>query len=433
MTRNLGLLAVIATLVGYVIGASIFILPGSLAGSAGPAVVVSYMLAAIIAAFSCVAAAQLGVVFPRVGAGYVAISRLLSPFAGFIGIWLMLAVFVLAIVLIALGFAEYFVALVPGANALLVAALVIVLFTLLNLGGAGLMVRVQGLLVLGFMLALVLVIGVGLGEAEPANLRPFAPAGWYPVIFAAVPAFFSYGGFMAVMELAGEIRDPARTIPRALAISFVLVVVTYVALALTLVGVMPWQTLGATAAPVRVVALDLFGSVGGLLVTLAILGAAATSVNALLLVASRDIYAMAADGCLPRWLVANGSTGRSVLLAGLLSLLCLGLGETVIGYAVWVSAFTLIFQVLVGIALLRLYTHSTEFDNAPLRLGPRSMLFVGWGLILVSGFFLAFVAQDSLTRTTGALVYLALGCAVFWRRSRVRSPALEVTDVHSTP
>ncbi|MEQ9465720.1 MAG: APC family permease [Haliea sp.] len=431
MTRNLGLLAVIATLMGYVIGASIFILPGSLAGSAGPAVIVSYLLAAIIAAFSCVAAAQLGVVFPRVGAGYVAISRLLNPFAGFIGIWLMLAVFVLAIVLIALGFAEYVVALVPGVNPLLVAVMSIALFTVLNLGGAVLMVRVQGLLVLGFMLALVLVIGFGLGEAEPANLKPFAPAGWYPVIFAAVPAFFSYGGFMGVMELAGEIRDPARTIPRALALSFFLVVVTYVALSLTLVGMMPWQTLGATAAPVRVVALELFGNIGGLLVTLAILGAAATSINALLLVASRDIYAMAADGCLPRWLAAKGDTSRSVLLAGLLSLLCVALGETVIGYAVWVSAFTLIFQVLVGLALLRLASGSRDFDVAPMRLGPRSILFTGWGLILVSGFFLAFVLQDSLTRTTGALVYLALGCVVFWRRSRSGAAAMEVTDAHS--
>ena len=180
MTREFGLIGVVVTVVGYVIGASIFILPGQLAGTVGPAVILSYSLAAVIALFACISAAQLGSLYPRTGAGYVAITKLVSPLGAFITIWLMLAAYVFAIALIANGF---------GA---------------LNLGGAANLVRVQSLIVLLFMIALVAVCVGGLFTVQLDNLDPFMPAGINPVVLAVVPAFFSYGGFMVVMEMAGE-------------------------------------------------------------------------------------------------------------------------------------------------------------------------------------------------------------------------------------
>jgi basic amino acid/polyamine antiporter, APA family len=417
VNRSLGTGAVIITLVGYVIGASIFILPGSLAGSAGPGVVVSYLLAAIIAAFSCLAAGQLGTVFPRIGAGYVAVSRLLSPAAGVVGIWLMLAVYVLAIVLIALGFAQYWEALLPSPGTGWMAAAAIAAFTLANMANLSLLVRLQGLLVLGFMLALVAVTGGGLANMDAANLQPVFPAGWHPVIYATVPAFFSYGGFMAVMEMAGEIRQPARTIPRALALSFLLVVATYIGLSLALVGNIPWRELAATPAPVKVVAEQLFGTASGVLVGIAVLGAAATSINALILVASRDLYALAKDGYLPRSLVRGQSMTPCVALVGALALVSLGFGETVTAYAVWVSSFTLIFQVLVGAALLQVPTRAAAgYAASPFKLGAVGLRFAGWGLIAVSAFFLLYVLQNSLAQFAWGGAYLLLGLLLYRRR-----------------
>lgn len=423
MKRSMGVPAVVVTLVGYVIGASIFILPGSLAGTAGPAVVISYLLAAVIAAFSCLVAAQLGVVFPRAGASYVAVSRLLSPLAGFIGIWLMLAVYVLAVVLITIGFAQYFNALVPAFDAGLVAVAAVVVLTLVNMAGLSVLLRLQGVLVLGFMLALVAVTTGGVLNLDVARLDPFMPAGWHPVIYAAVPAFFSYGGFMGVMELAGEIRQPARTIPRALVISFAVVVVTYVGLSLALVGTIDWQQLASTTAPVKVVAEQLFGRAGGVFISVAILGAAATSINALILVASRDLYALAQDGYLPGAMAAPGRTGTTYCVAavGLLSLLSLSLRESVLEYAVWVSSFTLIFQILVGVALLYLPARAAAaYDQAAFRLGRRGLQVAAWGLILISGFFLLVLVQDSLARFAYGGAYLLVGYLLYI----LRRPAL---------
>ncbi|MFC3051584.1 APC family permease [Kordiimonas pumila] len=421
MNRTLGLWGVVATLVGYVIGASIFILPGELAGTAGPGVVISYLLAAVIAAFSCLVAGQIGAVFPSAGAGYVAVSRLLSPFAGFIGIWLMLAAYIMAIVLIALGFADYFTAVFPVFSRSAVAYGVVAFFILANLGNLTFLMRIQGFLVLCFMAALVAVSGGGLAAIEPANITPFIPSGWGPVLYAAVPAFFSYGGFMAVMEMAGEIKKPGKTIPAGLIISFILVVVTYVALSLALVGMIPWQELASVKAPVKIVAEQLFGRVGGVFTSFAIMGAAATSINALVLVASRDIFALAQDGLLPRRVAPQGETSlaRSVLVVGVFSLLAISLGNSISEYAVWVSSFTLLFQILVGAALLYVPKKAAEaYGASGFKLGMGGIQFSGWGLMLISAFFLLVVVVGSPAHAAWSVVYILVGAMLYKLRNK---------------
>ena len=81
---------------------------------------------------------------------------------------------------------------------------VVLLFGALNLGGAANLIRVQSLIVAGFMVALAVVCFGGLFTVQADNLSPFMPSGISPVVLAVVPAFFSYGGFMVVMEMAGE-------------------------------------------------------------------------------------------------------------------------------------------------------------------------------------------------------------------------------------
>jgi APA family basic amino acid/polyamine antiporter len=72
------------------------------------------------------------------------------------------------------------------------------------------------------MIALVAVCFGGLFTVQADNLKPFMPAGISPVVLAVVPAFFSYGGFMKVIEMAGEIKNPARAVPLALALTLAL-------------------------------------------------------------------------------------------------------------------------------------------------------------------------------------------------------------------
>ena len=426
MKRELGLTGVIVTVVGYVIGASIFVLPGQLAGATGPAVVLAYALAAVIAVFSCIVAAQLGSIYPKTGAGYVSIARLVSPMGGFVTIWLMLAVYILAIALIASGFADYFTRLFPAVDHTVAAYGVVLFFGIINLGGARSLVNLQTLLVLLFMVALVAVCVGGMTAVKLENITPFVPLGMKPVLQAVVPAFFSYGGFMVVMELAGEIRKPARTIPLGLALSFIVVLVTYLCLSLALVGSIPWQTLATLKAPVSHLAEILFGEWGGTFVAIAAVGAAATSVNALILVASRDIIALAEAGVFSEKL-RDGNGGESyarnsVLLVVFLSVIALMLGQTVMEYAVWVASVTLLYQVIIGVALLRVLSREPEaYANAGFKLGKTGLYVGGAGMILISGIFLYIVLEGSELRIFAALAYLMIGITYYLLRKRKTS------------
>lgn len=423
MTREFGLMGVIVTVVGYVIGASIFILPGQLAGTVGPAVIIAYGLAAIIALFACVSAAQLGSLYPRTGAGYVAITKLVSPLAAFITIWLMLAAYVFAIALIANGFGEYFNVLLPAVSPAIAAYAVVLIFGVLNLGGAANLVKVQSLIVILFMIALVAVCLGGFFSVDLANLQPFVPTDMNLIFLAVVPAFFSYGGFMVVMEMAGEIKHPSRTIPMGLGVSFLVVLLVYLSLSFALVGTIHWQELSELNAPVSLLAEIIFGEIGASFITLAAVGAAATSVNSLILVASRDIIALAESGLFsPKFDPENSDNKRptaSVVIITIASLFSLMIGQTVLEYAVWVSAITLIYQAIVGVALLFIVSKAADaYAQAGFKLKEQWLKFFGAGSTLISLAFLFLVFQDSQGRLLGAVVYLIIGIVYYLVRTR---------------
>ena len=85
--RNIGLAGAVFTMVGYVVGASIFILPGALAADTGPAAFLAYLIAGVLAALTCVVGAELGSAVPVSGAINVTASRVLGPLFGFVGVW----------------------------------------------------------------------------------------------------------------------------------------------------------------------------------------------------------------------------------------------------------------------------------------------------------------------------------------------------------
>ena len=190
MKRTIGLSGAIFTVVGYIIGASIWILPGELAVTAGPGVVVAYTLAAIPSLFVCFVCAQIGCAYPVSGAAYVAVSRLISPLWGFIFVWSIVVAVVVAIALVAYGIADFLAFFWPEAPRLGVALGSVVLFTGVNLLGARLSVGAQSFLVVLFIVAM-LVFGVGgIANADWSLLTPLLPNGFSPVLVATVAAFF---------------------------------------------------------------------------------------------------------------------------------------------------------------------------------------------------------------------------------------------------
>ena len=426
--RTIGYWGSVATLVGYVIGASIFVLPAQLLPDTGPAVFLSYLLAGIPAVFTCVAGAVVGNALPVTGASYVAVRRCVSPFAGFSAAWLITVAAALGLALVAYGFADYARYFVPSLDARWTALAVVALFGVVNLTRVSLTVAVQGVMVIVFLTVIVAFAAGGLVRGDWSRLAPLLPNGFAPVATGALAAYFSFAGLQVLIDIGGEIRDPARTIPRALATSFAVIFVVYVAFVLSLALVLPWEDVGsATAAAGRAAAIIFPGWFATAVVVSALL-AAVTSINGVLFTQARDIQALAADGYIPAALAARseatGVPGRAVVALTALAMLAVSRGASVRDYAVTTAMCMMAVQALLGAATWRLPRALPEAWRAsPFRLSLGAHRFFSGGLVVVS---LVFFTVGVLQSRSNALAFAALwgvGGVYYAGRRTVRRPA----------
>ncbi len=421
MVRRIGLLGVTANVVGVVIGIAIFILPGQLAVSTGPAVVVSYLLAGVMAGFACIVVAQIGAVFPVSGASFVAVSRMLSPAWAFIVVWLMIWAVSLGIALLAIGFADYLTYFAPGVDRQSVALAMVLGLAAVNLVGMRNSVALQVVLVLAVVIALTVFSLSGLAHLDIENFRPFAPFGLQPILLATIPAFFSFAGFAVVIELSGDIKNPARTLPWAFAIGFAVVLFLYVSVATAVVGIIPWQDLAGVNAPVGEAAARILPSaVVNIIVAVALAGAAST-VNALLLSYSRDVMILGQSHVFPEFLGRTSSQSseprNGILFVTALATVMILYGGSITAIATLSTLSILVMQIGLGIALILLPVKSAHlYERASFRLSLPVLRMAGGGLIVVSSLFLAIAALAERQIFVLMLCALFCGAAYYYLR-----------------
>jgi len=426
LKRSIGLFGATSMLVGYIVGGSIFILPGELGAVAGPAVAVVYLLAAIPAFLCCLVSAEIGSTFAVSGATYVAVSRMISPFWGFIVAWATLAAVLVGVPLIAYGLADYLTLLLPelpsgGLVRPAIALTSVLLAWAVNARGVRLSVVAQAVMVLGFLAALMIFSAGGAMAMDPRRLSPLFPLGLTPVAMAAVPAYFSFIGFFAIVEMAEEIKRPAWTIPRALLLGFGCVLLIYGSVSIVLPGLIDWQDLANTPAPVGSAALLFLSGPLATIVSLGAVLAIATSLNAIFLAQSRDIYALARDRILPRGLarLAPGTETptRAVAVIALLSLLGVFMGASITRYATLAVVAIMVVQVLASLAFLRM-GRGGEMVAEGFRLGASTRMLVGTGLIVFSLGFTVIAVIGSPASSMAFLALIGAGAAYYQLRKR---------------
>jgi APA family basic amino acid/polyamine antiporter len=293
-------------------------------------------------------------------------------------------------------------------------------FGLLNLTNLQLAVRLQVAMTVGF---LVVLYGFGISgalHADPALLRPLLPNGIGAVLVAAVPAFFSYAGMTVITEIGGEIKRPGHTIPLALLISFLTIASCYSLVAFAVPALLPWQSLAGVDAPVaNAAAVFLPRWTGGAIAIGAIL-AAATSLNAMLLVHSRDVLAMARVRAFPAALGRRNA--RGVPVGALVLVTGLGLFATLFGasirqYAVLAVISVMLLQVFAGLVVLRMPAVLPEDSKrAEFRLGPLGRVVFGGLTIVSSVAFMVMGVADSPRNGIAYLAVLALGVVYYYLR-----------------
>jgi basic amino acid/polyamine antiporter, APA family len=374
---KIGLLGVIFTLVGFVVGASIYILPGQLFAIAGPSMVASMAIASIPALCSCLLAAQIGTAYQGSGANYLAVNDLLSPLWGFLTVWAIIGSCVVTLALLAYGFADYVSTLLPASipHRQLIAVSVIALFCGLNFLGAKGAAWFQVAIVVGLKSSLLLFAIIGLAHIEPSHFIPFTPNGTTGMLIAVVPACFSFLGFSLIVDVSEEIREPAHIIPRALAWSFAIIMFTYLAVALVVIGTLPADVLTTSSTPIDDAAKAFLPSWAILIMAIGAVMAATTSINGVLLLVSRDVVAIAREAWLPRVFAKlagrNAVPVNAISLVGSLAALAVMTGASIEKFAVTVVTGSLVGQILIMAACWRMPAKlGDRYGTLPFRMHP---------------------------------------------------------------
>jgi len=309
--------------VGAMIGAGIFVLTGIAAGVAGPALIVAFLLNAVVTCFTAASYAELGSAFPEAGGGYLWIKEALSPLLGFLSGWISWFGHAVACSLYALGFGHYAadfllrVGFYPGSMdtdllAVLLAVVITLLFTYINFQGVSETGKVGNIITLAKIAILALFVGFGLWGMlhQPdwtTKFQPFFPAGLGGVIMAAGLTTIAFQGYEVISQCGEEICEPKRNVPVAVFAAIGVVVIIYLGVAFIAIGavespvpgVPTWEFLAEYEETAIIEAARQLMPLGAFVLILAGLMSTMSALNATIYSSSRVSFAMGRDRNLP--------------------------------------------------------------------------------------------------------------------------------------
>ncbi len=423
LPRELGVVSAVMMGLGSIVGTGVFVSIGIAAGVSGASVILAIPLAAMVATCNALSSAQLAASHPVSGGTYEYGYHFLKPWLGFSAGWMFLCAKSASAATAALGFSGYLLHALgaeAGGSLVLVAAVTTLVLTAIVFTGIR-RANWTNILIVSltwFALGLFVLVGiVHLLRIGTANLLPFFPqttsGGWPGFLEASALMFVAFTGYGRIATLGEEVRDPRRTIPRAIVMTLVLSASLYMAVGIVAVGAQgPEALANATigeAAPLEIVAESFRVPGVPLLVAIGAMTAMLGVLLNLILGLSRVLLAMGRRGDLPQAVATlNESRTTPYVAVAVVGLIITGLVTIGDVKTTWsFSAFTvLVYYAITNVAALALPPSE--------RLYPRAF---AWGG-LVSCLFLAFWVDRSVWLSGLALLSVGLLWHVYSRRQK---------------
>lgn len=300
--RILGNLGSTSVSMGGIIGSGIFFIIGIAAGKAGSAVILSLILAGIIALFTSLSFASLGSKITKEGGEYQFIYIAFGPVIGFFaGIFWIFAT-AIAGVTVSIAFASYLTALIPFAPVNVTAALACIAFVFIDLAGIRFSSNVNNVLVVIKVGVLLLFIILSLPFLHFSNFNNFLAKGPHGIIEGTFLIFFAYAGFGKITAAAEEVHEPQKTIPKAIITAVVISTILYLMLGFASVGAVGAEKLSSVEyrnAPFAYVMLAIGFKWAFVVIALGAMTATASVLLIQILGLSRTVYAMSVNNQLP--------------------------------------------------------------------------------------------------------------------------------------
>ena len=341
LRRAVGALDLTALGIGGIIGTGIFVIIGEAIGDSGPAIVISFVLAAVTCVFSALSYAELASTIPISGSAYSYAYATLGEIVAWIIGWDLLIEYGFSVATVSVGWGGYVkdlldsvfgvalpdaIAQPPGEGGVInlpAVVLVVAIMTLLLIGVRQ-SARTNTAMVVFKLTVLAFFVIVGLTAFTGDHFTPFAPEGFSGISNAAALIFFAYIGFDAVSTAGAEAREPKRDLPIAVVGSLLIATVIYIAVAITAVGLAPVDKLAGSEAPLT----DALRSGAGLgswagdLLSLGALVAISSVVLTFFYGQTRIFYSMSRDGLVPTFftkLTSRRTPARITIPVGILT------------------------------------------------------------------------------------------------------------------
>ena len=298
LKKELGLLDIVCVATGAMISSGLFILPGLAFAKAGPAVILSYIIAGVFCLPTLLSMAELTTAMPKAGGDYFYIMRgfgpLLGTVAGF-STWFSLS---LKGAFALIGMSAYLMIITPLPLSI-IALFCCLFFVFLNLIGVKEAGRFQVFLVLGLLVILLGYVFWGLKAVNPSNFSPFFSKGLGSMFATASFVFISYGGLTKVAALAEETKNPGKNLPLGMIISLSLTTVIYTLVIFVTIGVLNPESLKLTLTPISDGAGVFGGNVFKIIISIGAFLAFISTANSGIMTASRYPLGMSRDKLLP--------------------------------------------------------------------------------------------------------------------------------------
>jgi len=367
--------------IGAIVGTGIYTLIGVGADKAGPAVLLSFVVAGVVCACAALAYAEMATMMPAAGSAYTYSYAALGETLAWIVGWSLILEYSLVVSTVAVGWSGYFVGFMqwagihippalaagPHAGGIINLPAILITFAVAGLLIAGTResATLNAVLVVVKLIALAIFIALALPAFDSANLQPFMPYGFPKamgadgvergVMAAAAIIFFAFYGFDAISTAAEETKDPRRNLSIGIIGSMVGCTLIYVLVALAAVGAMNYTVFGKSAEPLALILRELGHGPAAAVIGIAAVVALPTVLLAFFYGQSRIFFVMSRDGLLPRSLsMVNPKTGTPVTITVFTAILVAALAGVarLDEIAALANAGTLVAFIAVSVCLL---------------------------------------------------------------------------------
>jgi basic amino acid/polyamine antiporter, APA family len=356
LSRQLGLGAAVSLVIGEVIAVGIFLTPAQMARSVGSPfwLLVIWLAMAVMAYCGALCYGELAARHPEAGGGYVYLREAYGPGTAFLYGWKCLLVLDPGLTAaFGMGLASYagFVTGLSMTGQKLLAIAAIAVLALVNILGLRFGARVIATLTVAKvgLLGLIILAGFLSGAGSWSHFTPFVAQrpGSLPLAAALaggmVSAFFSFAGWWDAAKLAGEVRDPGRTLPKALGLGVLVVTLVYILTSAVFLYLVPLEQVTSGEAFAAQAGEAIFGAAGARIFSAVVIVSVATSLAVYLMVAPRVYYAMARDGLFFRGVAEVsprfGTPARAIAIQAVLAsfLVALGTFNQIVAYLIFVT------------------------------------------------------------------------------------------------